>query len=87
MTAHTPLTLDLPDELRELLERVAAASDKSESGLVAEAVEEFLQTRTRQLELITEGQRAADAGQTVSSQAVDAWLESWGTDRKLPPPK
>lgn len=27
-----------------------------------------------------------DAGRTISWEAVKRWLESWGTDNKLPPP-
>lgn len=28
-----------------------------------------------------------DAGRFVSHEAVMRWLESWGTDNELPPPK
>ncbi|MBF0394388.1 MAG: CopG family transcriptional regulator [Alphaproteobacteria bacterium] len=36
---------------------------------------------------ILEGLADADAGRTVPHAEVKAWLESWGTDHELPPPR
>jgi predicted transcriptional regulator len=34
-----------------------------------------------------EGEADADAGRTISHEAMKAWLLSWGTADELPPPQ
>jgi predicted transcriptional regulator len=50
---------------------------------------EPLHERRRRLEarLIAEARASATAGQTISIEAIKAWVESWGTDHELPPPR
>ena len=36
---------------------------------------------------IAEARAEIAAGQFVSNEAVEAWLLSWGTPNKLPPPR
>jgi predicted transcriptional regulator len=36
---------------------------------------------------IAEADASVAAGRTVSEAAVDAWIDSLGTDRELPPPR
>ena len=38
-------------------------------------------------EMIAEAEAEVAAGQTISLKAVRAWVESWDTDRELPPPE
>jgi len=38
-------------------------------------------------ELIAEARASAAAGRVVSSEEVDAWIDSLGTDNELPAPK
>jgi hypothetical protein len=38
-------------------------------------------------ERIAEARASAAAGRIVSSEAVDAWIDSLGTDHELPPPR
>jgi predicted transcriptional regulator len=37
--------------------------------------------------LIDEGLASIAAGRVVSEEAFDAWIDSIGTDRELPPPR
>lgn len=41
----------------------------------------------REAERIAEARASAAAGRVVSSEAVDAWIDSLGTDHELPPPR
>jgi predicted transcriptional regulator len=36
---------------------------------------------------IEEARAQVDAGKTVSYEEVRRWLQSWGTDKELPPPR
>jgi hypothetical protein len=51
---------------------------------------ETAEARQRRLaweaEMIAEAEAEVAAGQTISLKAVRAWVESWDTDRELPPP-
>jgi len=38
-------------------------------------------------EAIDEALAQVERGETISAEAVDAWLESWGTENELPPPR
>ncbi len=38
-------------------------------------------------EKIAEARAQAAAGQTISLEAVQAWVDSWDTDHELPPPQ
>jgi predicted transcriptional regulator len=38
-------------------------------------------------EMIAAARASAAAGRVVSSEAVDAWIDSLGTDRELPAPR
>jgi predicted transcriptional regulator len=52
---------------------------------------ETAEARQRRLaweaEMIAEAEAEVAAGQTISLKAVRAWVESWDTDRELPPPE
>ncbi len=41
----------------------------------------------REAELIARARASAAAGQTVSEEQVDAWIDSLGTDHELPAPR
>jgi predicted transcriptional regulator len=36
---------------------------------------------------IARGRADIAAGRVISNEAMNAWLDSWGTDNELPPPK
>ena len=39
------------------------------------------------IEAILRGIADADAGRVVDHESVAEWLESWGTENELPPPR
>jgi predicted transcriptional regulator len=40
-----------------------------------------------EVERIAEARASVASGRVVSSEAVDAWIDSLGTDHELPPPR
>lgn len=80
----------MPDELAEDLDRIASRLKRTKGWIINEALREFLARETlkqRRLEETLEGIAALEAGETVDGDEVLDWLDSWGTEDELPPPK
>lgn len=74
-------------ELKDRLDELAEATNRSGEELVEEAVTTFLAANDRQIAEIRAGLREAEAGGPfISHEAMTRWLDSWGTDDELPPP-
>jgi RHH-type rel operon transcriptional repressor/antitoxin RelB len=85
MTDSTTLTVRLAPQVKRRLESVALRVRRSKSFLAAEAIEEFLAVQEWQIAAIKEGIAAADRGDLVPHEDVQAWAA--GTRRKLPRPR
>lgn len=70
MDSTTTLTLRLPAELKERLERLAAATDRSRAWLACDALEAYLAANEWQIAKIEAGVRAADAGDFATADEV-----------------
>ncbi|MFB3922113.1 MAG: CopG family ribbon-helix-helix protein [Terriglobia bacterium] len=57
------------------------------SRLAVEALESYVDDQEEQLTKIDRGIRDADAGRLIPHEEVKRYLQSWGSKRKLPPPK
>lgn len=86
MTA-SPFSLRLSPELEQRLATVAARENRSAADLATRAIESYLDARETKDEAIRAAIEEADKGIFVSSEAVDRWMESWGTDNELPMPE
>jgi predicted transcriptional regulator len=87
MAETATLTVQLPAEIDARLDRLARTASVSKSRLAADAIAAWLDEQERQLEKIHEGLIDAEAGRVVAHEEVARWLESWGTEDELPPPK
>jgi predicted transcriptional regulator len=83
----TLLSIRVKDELKEKLESLAEATQRSKSFLATEALERYIKLESWQVAHVEEGMKQADEGLVVSGEDVDRWLASWGTGKELPPPK
>ncbi len=81
------LTLRVKNELKEKLESLAEATQRSKSFLATEALERYIELESWQVAHIRKGIKQAEEGLVVSGEEMDRWLASWGTAKKLPPPK
>jgi predicted transcriptional regulator len=84
---ETTLSVRLPAEFGARLDRLARSASVSKSKLAKDAIVAYLDEQERQLEKIREGLDDAEAGRVLSHEVVTRWLESWGTEDELPPPK
>ena len=68
------------------LERLAAATDRSRSWHLEQALDAYLETQAWQVAHIEQGLADADAGRVVPHERVRDWLESWGREAEGEPP-
>ena len=75
-------------ERKEQLETLAENMGRSTSYLADEAIAAYLKENAWQVEAIGKAVAEADAGgPSVSQEAAERWLKSWGTDHELPKPE
>lgn len=87
MPPTVPVTVRVPVEVNEQLERLAKATRRSKSWLAGEAIGGYVKSESDYLAAVDEGRRAVREGRTIPHERVKEWLLSWGTDHELPPPK
>ena len=87
MAETATLTVRLSAETEARLERLARTTSVSKSRLAADAIAAYLDEQEHQLARIREGLADARAGRLVAHEDVVRWLDSWGTENELPPPK
>jgi predicted transcriptional regulator len=83
----TVLTFRVDEQIKEDLESLAQATQRSKSFLASEALKDYLAREAWQVAHIKEGIRQADEGLTVSHEEADAWMASLGTRNELPRPR
>ncbi len=87
MGGEETLTLSSPREVAGRLDQLAHETRESRTSLARRLLVESLDEEQRRLRSLQRGIADLDAGRTVSHEAVDAWLASWGSDRERPAPK
>lgn len=81
LTAHVPLPLAKKvDKLAERLER-------SRGWIVKQALGAWIEQEEERHRLTLEALADVDAGRVIDHQAVQAWADSLGTAKPLPPPR
>lgn len=86
----TVTSIRLKKDLEESLEEAANRLQRSKNWLINQAVREYIQrdevARQRWGETV-EALKSVSNGETIPAEKVHAWLDSWGRDDELPPPK
>ena len=85
--ATVPFSIRLDNVTKQRLEEEAVREDRSAGYIAQKAVEEYLDAKAYRRECLLEAMAEAENGVFVSEEAVDAWVESWGTDHELPMPE
>jgi RHH-type rel operon transcriptional repressor/antitoxin RelB len=85
--SNAMFTVRLPDDLKAELELLAKATNRSKSYLATKAIADYLQRNAWQIKELQQAAQEADQGEFVSEEAVDAWLDSWGRENELIPPR
>src|ERR1700730_944556 len=88
MAKSTTMTVRLKPEVSERLEMLARGTKRSKAYLASEAIEAYVELNSWQVAHI---KRALEEDESsvpgVPHEEVVSWMESWGTDRELPPPE
>jgi predicted transcriptional regulator len=88
MAKTTTMTVRLRPEVSEKLETLARDTKRSKAYLASEAIEAYVALNFWQVAHI---KRALEEDESsapgVPHAEVVSWMESWGTDHELPPPR
>jgi len=82
-----PYSIRLDDDLRKSLEREAAIEDRAPAQLAVRAIRSMLEAKAAKRAAIDAALKEADRGSFVSSETLNAWIDSWDTGEELPAPK
>jgi predicted transcriptional regulator len=83
-------TVRLQPELEESLGAMAEKLQRSKSWLINQALREFFERQELEQSRWQETLQAMESvaqGKVVSAEAVNTWLQSWGSANELSPPK
>lgn len=81
LTAHVPLSL------AEKVDEMAVRLERSRGWIVKQALADWIEREEERHQLTLEALADLDAGHVINHQAVQAWAESLGTKKPLPPPR
>lgn len=73
----TTMTVRLDDEVKDRLDHLAQATQRSKSFLAAEAMRAFVETNEWQNNEVQAALREADAGEFASDKEVAALAKKW----------
>ena len=76
----TTLTIRIQPELKERLDRLAQATQRSKSYLAAEALRDYIELNAWQIQEVDDAIREADAGDFANDQALARVKKTWGVD-------
>ena len=80
------LTADLPEELANKVDELAAKLDRPKGSIVAEALSDWVKLEEVRHRLTLEGLADVDAGRLIDDAEIEAWIEGLETDRSSPAP-
>ncbi len=72
------------------LEALAKKLDRSKNYIINQAIKEFLERKSLEEQCWSETIEAIDSvksGKVIGVEAVNDWLDSWGSENELEPPK
>jgi len=84
---EVPLSLHVDTKLKEKLDNEARLQKVSADDVAQRAIASYLEYLEREREILRQRIAEADKGIFISEEAMNRWVESWGTDNELPPPE
>ena len=83
---EVPLSLHVESELKSKLDDEARLQKSSPEMVAEHAIKRYLEIREYERDIIRERIAEADKGIFISEEAMNRWIDSWGTENELPPP-
>ena len=84
---EVPLSLHVDAELKKKLEDEARSQNVSAENVAERAIQRYLEIREQERGVLRERIAVADKGIFISEEAMNRWIDSWGTENELPPPE
>jgi RHH-type transcriptional regulator, rel operon repressor / antitoxin RelB len=82
------ITARIPVSVNEQLELLARREKRSKSFLIEEALAIYVAREEMiNAKMDASFKQAEESGEWVSNEAVMRWMDSWGTENELSPPK
>lgn len=83
------LSVRIPPEMRDQLDKLSDATGRTKSFLAAEAIESYLATQAWQVTTIKKAVKKADSKEAkfVDHNEVTDWVNSWGSEDEQDIPK
>ena len=75
-----------PEKARKL-DALSVSTNRSQSSLLEQALDDYLELQAWQISHIEEGLADADAGRVTSHERVRAWLRTWENEIERDPTK
>lgn len=87
MTAETKvLTAHVPIALAEKVEAMAARLERSRGWVMKQALAAWVDQEEERHRMTLEALADVDADRVIDHRAIQAWADSLGTNKPLPPP-
>ena len=83
-------SIRLTEDLDKPLDSLAKKLDRSKNNLINQAIKEFIVKQSLEDSRWKDTQVALESikkGKAIDEADVNAWLNSWGTDKRTSPPK
>ena len=82
MSQSETVTVRLSAEVKQKLAALSTSTNRSKSWLAAQAISAYVEEQSWQIQQIEEAMKLADseASVWVEGEAVNSWLNSWGTE-------
>lgn len=83
------LSIRIPPEIRNQLEKLSDATGRTKSFLAAEAIENYLATQIWQIKAIEKAIRKADSknAKFIDHNKIVDWVNSWDSKKEKAMPK
>lgn len=85
--ATSQFSLRLPEDLKNSLSKISKLAHRSQSQIAVRAITEYVERNEWKIKALQVAKQEADKGVFVSHDAIDTWLDTWGTDSELPAPE
>jgi RHH-type rel operon transcriptional repressor/antitoxin RelB len=78
----TTMTIRLEPELKERLDQLAKATQRSKSYLAAEALRDFIELNEWQIQEVKDAIKEADNGDFASEKALSKTMQQWDVNAR-----
>lgn len=80
------ITSHVPRPLADQVDALATRLERSRGWIVKQALADFVALQERRYQMTLEALADVDAGRGVDHAEVEAWIDSLGAGKPLPPP-